>query len=73
MAKQSRLASFGESLVNVAIGYSIAVGTQAVVFPMFGIHVPIESNLLIGLIFTVVSIMRSYCLRRIFNWISNRG
>lgn len=70
---QSRIASFIESLFNVAIGYGIAVGTQVLVFPLFGIHVPITSNLLIGLIFTVVSIVRSYCLRRVFNWIHIRG
>lgn len=64
---QSRRMSFVESLANVAIGYGIAVVSQVVVFPWFGIHVPLRSNLLIGLCFTVISIVRSYVLRRLFN------
>jgi len=65
---QSRRGSFAESLVNVAIGYGIAVGAQIAIFPMFGIIVPLHDNLAIGAIFTVISIVRSYTLRRAFNW-----
>ena len=65
---QSRRWSFVEALINVAIGYGIAVGTQIAVFPMFGIQVSLGENLSIGLLFTVVSILRSYFLRRAFNW-----
>ena len=64
--KQSRLMSLVESLVNVLVGYGVAVATQMAVFPMFGLAVTISENLLIGLIFTVVSIVRSYALRRGF-------
>jgi len=64
--KQSRLMSLVESLVNVLVGYGVAVATQMAVFPMFGLAVTISENLLIGLIFTVVSIVRSYTLRRGF-------
>ncbi len=64
--KQSRLMSLVESLVNVLVGYGVAVATQMVVFPIFGLAVTVTENLLIGLIFTVVSIVRSYALRRGF-------
>ena len=64
--KQSRLMSLVESLVNVLVGYCIAVATQMAVFPLFGLAVTVTENLLIGLIFTVVSIVRSYALRRGF-------
>jgi len=47
-------------------GYGVAVATQMAVFPLFGLAVTITENLLIGLIFTVVSIVRSYALRRGF-------
>ena len=70
---QSRLASFIESLVNVAIGYSVALATQLTVFPLFGLDVRLDQNLAIGAIFTVVSIARSYCVRRAFNWWHGRG
>lgn len=65
---QSRKMSLTESLANVAIGYAIAVTAQIAVFPLFGLYVPLHDNLMIGLIFTVISIARSYILRRVFNW-----
>ena len=64
--KQSRLMSLVESLANVLVGYVVAVVTQMAVFPLFGLAVTVTENLLIGLIFTVVSIVRSYALRRAF-------
>jgi hypothetical protein len=64
--KQSRLMSLVESLANVLVGYGVAVATQILVFPLFGLAVTITENLLIGLIFTVVSIVRSFALRRGF-------
>jgi len=64
--KQSRLMSLVESLANVLVGYGVAVVTQMMVFPLFGLAVTVTENLLIGLIFTVVSIVRSYTLRRSF-------
>ena len=64
--KQSRLMSLVESLANVLVGYGVAVATQMLVFPLFGLAVTISENLLIGLIFTAVSIVRSYALRRGF-------
>ena len=64
---QTRLWSFVESIANVLIGYSVALAAQLVIFPVFGIHVPLKDNLLIGAFFTLVSIVRSYTLRRLFN------
>jgi membrane protein implicated in regulation of membrane protease activity len=64
---QSRKWSAFESLANVAVGYFVAVGAQAVIFPLFGIHVAASDHLAIGGLFTVVSLVRSYALRRVFN------
>ena len=64
--RQSRLMSLVESLANVLVGYGVAVVTQMLVFPLFGLAVTVTENLLIGLIFTAVSIVRSYALRRGF-------
>lgn len=64
---QSKTHSFIESLTNVAIGYVVALLSQILVFPMFNIYVPLSDNLLIGLWFTVISIFRSYVVRRYFN------
>lgn len=64
--KQSRLMSLAESVANIAVGYGVAVTTQVVVFPWFGIDADLADNLAIGAVFTVVSLARSYCLRRTF-------
>lgn len=64
--KQSRLMSLAESFTNVAIGYGFAVLTQIAVFPLFGIRASLRDSLLLGGVFTVVSIARSYALRRLF-------
>lgn len=71
--KQSRLMSAVESGVNVVVGFGIAVATQAVVFPIFGLHASTSDHLAIGAVFTVVSVIRSYCLRRVFEAIRVRG
>lgn len=49
--KQSRTMSLVESLTNVAIGYGIAVVTQIVVFPLFGLSTTIAENMVMGAIF----------------------
>lgn len=64
---QTKKHSLIESFTNVAVGYTINLGVQLIVFPLFGFNVTMADNLLIGLIFTVVSIARSYTLRRLFN------
>jgi len=71
--KQSRVMSLVESLANVAVGYGLAVVTQLLVFPLFGLHTTLEQNLTIGAIFTVVSIARSFALRRLFEAIRMRS
>ncbi len=64
---QTRIQSFIESCINVAIGYGVALVSQILIFPLFGIYLPLSSNLAIGAIFTVISIARSYAVRRVFN------
>ena len=58
--------SLAESLANVIVGLGVAVVTQLLVFPLFGLHTTLAENLTIGAIFTVVSIARSFALRRLF-------
>jgi hypothetical protein len=65
---QSRVMSFVEAAANVTVGYGVAVATQMIVFPFFGLRATFDQNLKIGLIFTAISLARSYALRRLFNW-----
>ena len=64
--KQSRLMSLVESVANVIVGYGVAVITQILIFPIFGLHTTLAQNLKMGAIFTIVSITRSFALRRVF-------
>lgn len=64
---QSRLMSLLEAFANILIGYTVAVMTQILVFPHFGLATSLRDNLLLGSIFTIVSLARSYALRRVFN------
>lgn len=64
---QSRLESLIESIINIIIGYNVALLSQWLIFPMFDIHVSVTDNLLIGAWFTGVSLVRSYVIRRWFN------
>lgn len=63
---QSKKHSLIESIANVVIGYVVAIISQILIFPVFGIHIPLSSHIGIGLFFTVVSLVRSYVLRRVF-------
>lgn len=65
--QQTRLGSLIESGMNIAIGYFVALLSQLIIFPLFGIHIPLHDNLMIGMWFTVISLIRSYIIRRWFN------
>ena len=65
---QTRLESLIEAAFNVVVGYTVSLGAQLLIFPWFNIHIPMSSNIAIGIIFTLVSLVRSYALRRFFNW-----
>ena len=69
---QSRRMSLIEAGANVVVGYGLALATQIVAFPWFGLHPSLGENLAIGAIFVGVSLLRSYALRRLFEAIRLR-
>tara|TARA_Y100000310_G_scaffold325691_1_gene389520 strand:+ start:402 stop:617 length:216 start_codon:yes stop_codon:yes gene_type:complete len=64
---QSKTQSMVEAVTNVIVGYLVALVSQLIIFPVFNIDIPLTSNIMIGLWFTVVSLFRSYIVRRYFN------
>lgn len=64
---QSRRMSAVEALTSTAIGYGVAVATNAVVLPAFGFPVSVGQSFAIGAIFTAVSLARGYVVRRLFD------
>ena len=64
---QSKRFSLIEATTNTLAGLIIAFAVQLVIYPVMGIPVRIEQNIIITFVFTGVSIIRGYILRRIFN------
>ena len=71
---QSKLESLVEASLNTASGFVVSLLVwQWVVAPLFGLPVDWAMNFWITGIFTVVSILRSYIWRRLFNAGINRA
>lgn len=68
MSGQSKRQSLLEAIINVAVGYGIATGATYWILPWFGFNISLSASMLYGAIMTVISIARSYLLRRAFNW-----
>jgi len=64
---QTKLGSLYEAVFNVLIGFAINFVANLYVLPLFGFNVTLTQNLAIGAIFTVISVARSYLIRRYFN------
>lgn len=65
---QTRLQSFIETATNIAIGFTVAIASQVMIFPLYGIHVAFTTNLHMGVWFTVIAIGRMYIIRRWYNY-----
>lgn len=57
---QSKRQSLIESCVNVVIGYIVAVLSQLAIYPLFDVNLSLGDNLVMGLYFTLVSLIRGY-------------
>ena len=66
---QTKTQSLLEAIANILIGMGIAFAAQLIVFPALGIAVRLDQNIAITCAFTAVSLVRSYALRRMFNYL----
>lgn len=66
---QTRFGSMIESTVNIVVGFIISIAANLLILPLFGFKCDMHQAMGIGALFTIVSFVRSYCLRRLFNWI----
>ena len=64
---QSKKHSFIESLLNTVVGFLISLLVQLIIYPILNIPVTIFQNIIITSVFTIVSIIRGYIIRRYFN------
>lgn len=70
---QTKIGSLIEALANVLVGYTIATFAQLWIFHQIGQPISLETSAIVGAFMTLVSIVRSYILRRSFNWITSRA
>jgi hypothetical protein len=64
---QTRVSSFIEACINVLIGFAINFVANILILPLIGFHISVAQNLFIGVLYTVISVVRSYTIRRWFN------
>ena len=64
---QTKRQSAIESLTSTTIGIIIGIVLNVTILPIFGYPVSLSDSLWISVIFTAVSVIRSYAVRRIFN------
>ena len=64
---QTKRDSLLEAIVNILFGYGVNFVANLFIFPLFGWDLSIKQNLTIGVFYTLISLARSFTLRRIFN------
>ena len=64
---QSRKGSAAEAFTNILIGITIGFLSNLIVLPAFGYAVTVGDSVSISLVYTVISFVRSYVVRRFFN------
>ena len=64
---QNRMQSLVEAWTSTVVGFFITILAQMILFPLYGIEMHWTSNLQIAIILTLVSLLRSYFMRRAFN------
>jgi hypothetical protein len=63
---QSRVMSLVEVVTGSVIAFAVSIWANYAVLPLFGFYVNIGQSFAITVIFTVISIVRSYVVRRFF-------
>jgi len=60
--------SWAESWSNIFIGFSINFIANMIILPCFGFKsLTPGKNFILGLIYTIISLLRSFCIRRWYN------
>jgi cobalamin synthase len=64
---QSKKQSVLESTIQTLIGLGTSILVQITIYPLMGIPVSFNQNLIITAVFFAVSMIRGYLVRRYFN------
>lgn len=64
---QSKRQSLIEAITNTTVGFGISLLSISIILPLMGFETSTGQNITLTVYFTLISIVRSYILRRIFN------
>ena len=64
---QTKKRSLIESVINTVIGLITSFLIQLIIYPLLNIPVSFGQNVIITAVFFIVSILRGYLVRRLFN------
>lgn len=64
---QTKKQSAFESLTNILVGLFTSFIIQLIIYPLLNIEVSVNENIIITIVFFIVSFIRGYLIRRIFN------
>lgn len=64
---QTKKYSLIESITNTFVGFVVSLLIQLIIYPTMGIPVTFSQNIVITFVFTFVSFLRGYIVRRMFN------
>jgi hypothetical protein len=64
---QSMRESMLETWTNIGIGFGINYAANLAVLPLAGLYVTAGDAFYIGVIFTAISVVRSFWIRRVYN------
>ena len=65
---QSRRQSLLEAMVQTALGFVTNFAAGFLIYPLVGMPMPAASNLIVTMLFTILSLKRGYWLRRFLVW-----
>ena len=66
---QRKTHSFLEACISTTIGFIVAFCANLIILPAFGYTPSFGENIILTCFYTVVSIIRGYFVRRLFNWL----
>lgn len=67
---QSKTGSFVEAVANILVGVVVAFASQLIIFSHYGVHLSLGANAAMTFWFTLISLVRSFLLRRFFNYLT---
>ena len=69
---QSRRHSVMETAASTAVGFCVSWACTPPILALFGLPAGAATALGITTIYTALSLLRGYAVRRVFNWFGNR-